>query len=98
MVKKLSAMQETRDRSLNLEDLLEEKMATHSNILTWRIPWKEEPVGLESMGSQRVRPDLATEQQEIQSRTPILFNSLKAEGDEGDAEEKHETSSLIHKV
>ena len=44
------------------------------------------------MGSQRVRPDLATEQQEIQSRTPILFNSLKAEGDEGDAEEKSEAS------
>ena len=91
-------MQEMWVWSLGWEDPLEKKMATHSNILTWRIPWKEEPVGLESMGSQRVRHDLATEQQEIQSRTPILFNSLKAEGDEGDAEEKHETSSLIHKV
>ena len=40
---------------LGLEDPPEEGMATHSNILAWRIPWKEEPGGLQSMGSQRVR-------------------------------------------
>ena len=40
---------------------LEKGMATHSSILAWRIPWSEEPGGLQSMGSQRVRHDLATE-------------------------------------
>ena len=44
-------------RSLGREDSLEEEMATHSSILAWRIPWTEEPGGLESMGSQRVRHD-----------------------------------------
>ena len=39
------------------EDSLEEEMATHSSILAWRIPWTEEPGGLQSMGSQRVRHD-----------------------------------------
>ena len=50
-------MQETWEawvRSLDCEDPLEEGMATHSSILTWRIPWTEEPGGLQSMGSQRV--------------------------------------------
>ena len=45
-------MQETQDRSLGQEDPLEEGMATHSSILAWRIPWTEEPGGLQSMGSQ----------------------------------------------
>ena len=39
------------------EDLLEKEMATHSSILAWRIPWMEEPDGLQSTGSQRVRHD-----------------------------------------
>ena len=42
-------------QSLGQEDPLEEGMATHSSILAWRIPWTEEPGGLQSMGSQRVR-------------------------------------------
>ena len=42
-------------QSLGREDPLEAGMATHSSILAWRIPWKEEPGGLQSMGSQRVR-------------------------------------------
>ena len=42
-------------RSLGWEDLLKELMATHSSILAWRIPWTDEPGGLQSMGSQRVR-------------------------------------------
>ena len=54
MVKNLPAIQETRVRSLDLEDLLEKGMATHSSILVWRIPWKEEPGRLLS---QRVRHD-----------------------------------------
>ena len=49
--------QETRVRSLGREDPLEESMATHSSILAWRIPWTEEPGGLQSMGLQRVRYD-----------------------------------------
>ena len=44
-------------QSLGWEDLLEKGMATHSSILTWRIPWAEEPGGLQSMGSHRVRHD-----------------------------------------
>ena len=48
-------MQETQVRSLGREDPLEKEMATHSSILAWRIPWTEEPGGLQSMGSQRVR-------------------------------------------
>ena len=44
-----------------LEDSLEKEMATHSSVLAWRIPWTEEPSGLQSMGSQKVRHDLGTE-------------------------------------
>ena len=46
-----------RVQSLGQEDPLEEGMATHSSILAWEIPWAEEPGGLQSMGSQRVRHD-----------------------------------------
>ena len=53
MVKKLPAVQETQVRSLSQEDPLEEEMATHSSILAWRIPWTEEPCGLQSMGLKR---------------------------------------------
>ena len=54
LVKNLSAMQETWVRSLGWEDPLKKEMATHSSILAWRIPWTEEPLRLQSMGSQRV--------------------------------------------
>ena len=54
MVKNLPARQETWARSLGQEDPLEKGMATNSGILVWRIPWTEEPGGLQSMGSQRV--------------------------------------------
>ena len=60
MVKNLPAMQESQEmqvQSLGREDPLEEGMATYSSILTWRIPWSEEPGGLQSMGSQRVKHD-----------------------------------------
>ena len=50
-------MWETRVPSLGLEDPLEKGMVTHSSILVWRIPQTEEPGGLQSMGSQRVRHD-----------------------------------------
>ena len=52
-------MQETRAQSLGWEDPLEKELAIHSSILARRIPWTEEPDGLESMGSQRVRHDPA---------------------------------------
>ena len=57
MVKNLPAMPETRFRSLGWEDPLEKGMATHSSILAWRIPWTEEPDGLQSTGSQRIGHD-----------------------------------------
>ena len=57
LVKNLPAIQEMQVQSLGLKDPLEEEMATHSNILAWRIPWTEEPGGLQSIESQRVRHD-----------------------------------------
>ena len=57
MVKRLLQCGETQVQSLGQEDLLEKEIATHSSILTWKIPWTEEPVRLQSMGSQRVRHD-----------------------------------------
>ena len=60
MVKNLPAMQETQVQSLCQEDPLEKGMATHSNILAWRIPWTEEPSRLQSMALQRVGQDQAT--------------------------------------
>ena len=59
-VKRLPTMQETQVRSLDWKDLLEKEMAPHSSILAWKIPWTEEPGGVQSMGSQRVRCDCAT--------------------------------------
>ena len=52
MVKNLSAVQETEAPSLGREDPLEKGMATHSSILAWRLPWTDEPGGLQSMGLQ----------------------------------------------
>ena len=57
LVKNLPANARDAVRSLGQEDSLEEEMATHSSILAWRIPWTEEPGGLQSMGSQRLRRD-----------------------------------------
>ena len=56
-VKNLPAMQETLVQSLDWEDPLEKEMATHSRNLAWRIPWTEEPGGLQSTGLQRVGHD-----------------------------------------
>ena len=56
-LKRLPGMRETRVRSLGREDPLEKEMATHSGTLAWRIPWREEPGRLQSMGSQRVGHD-----------------------------------------
>ena len=53
-------MQETWVQSQGREDTLEKEMATHSSTIAWKIPWMEEPGGLQSMGSQRVGRDWAT--------------------------------------
>ena len=53
-VKNLLVMQETRVQSLGQEDPLEEEMTTHSSILAWRIPWTEEPGGLQSRGRKKL--------------------------------------------
>ena len=60
MVKHPPAMQETQAGSLGREDPLEKEMPTHSSTLAWKIPWMEEPGGLQSMGSQRVGHDSMT--------------------------------------
>ena len=59
-LKRLPAMQETWVRSLGQEDPLEKEMATHSSTVAWRIPWREEPDRLQSMGLQRVGHDWVT--------------------------------------
>ena len=72
MVKKLPAMQGTQVRSLGQEDPLEKEMAIHCSILAWKIPCREEPRRLQSMGSQRVRHDWATN-----TFTPIFMLKKK---------------------
>ena len=57
MIKRLPIMRETQVLFLGWEDLLEKEIATHSSILAWKIPWKEEPGGLQSMGLQRIGHD-----------------------------------------
>ena len=57
MVKPLPTMQETQVRSLGWEDPLEKEMVIHSSTIAWKIPWTEEPGGLQSLGSQRVGHD-----------------------------------------
>ena len=57
MVKHLPTMRETWAQSLGQEDPLEKEIATHSSTLAWKIPWTEEPGGLQSMGLQRVGHD-----------------------------------------
>ena len=68
MVKHLPTMRETWVQSLAREDPLEKEMATHSSILAWRIPWMEEPGGLQSTGSQRVRHDWVTHWETVKDR------------------------------
>ena len=72
MVKNPHAMQETRVQSLDWEVPLEKRISTQSSILAWRIPWSEEPGGLQSMGSQRVGCDWATNT----FTTLLLFRKL----------------------
>ena len=75
-VKHLSAMQETQVRSLGWEDPLEKEMAAHSSILAWEISWTEGPGGLQSMGSQRVRHELTTKQQQEYKMVQPLWKTV----------------------
>ena len=72
IVKNLPAVQETQVRSLGGKDPLQKEMANQSSILAWRIPWTEEPDGLQSMGSQRVRHSWVTEQQHLEKASKLL--------------------------
>ena len=75
MVKNPPSTQKTWIQSLGQEDPLKEEMATHSSILAWRISWTEEPGELQSMGSQRVKHDLAMKQQ-LSFSFPTKWNPL----------------------
>jgi len=68
-VKNLPAMQEIQVQPLGPEEPLEEGMASHSSILAWRIPWAEEPGGLQSLGSQRVEHDWVTKHTHTHTHT-----------------------------
>ena len=62
----MKEIQQTQVWSLGQEDLPEEAMSTHSSSLAWEIPWKEEPGGLQPVGSQRVGHDSETKQRQNQ--------------------------------
>ena len=84
-VKSLPAMRETWDPSLGREDPQEKEMATHSSILAWRIPWMEEPGGLQSTGSQRVGHDRVTPPSlsfTMEHRVQLWRNALWKQDDE----------------
>ena len=66
-----------RVRSLGQEDPLEKRMATHSSILAWRIPWTKQPGGLQSIGLQRVGHDLVTKQQQQCATLPPNMKQQK---------------------
>ena len=71
-VKNPPVIQETWVQSLGREDPMQKGMSTQSSILVWRIPWTEEPRGLQSMGTQSVGHDLPTERKHTHT-----FNKLK---------------------
>ena len=83
VINNLPAMQETRIWSLGQEDPLEKKMATHSSILAWRIPWTEKPSRLQSIGSQRTGQNWVTNTMimsvqfsSVSQSCPILCNPM----------------------
>ena len=83
MVKNPPAMQETWVRSLGWADPLEEGMATHSSILAWRISWTEEPGGLQSMRSQRVRHNWVTKHSREWNSPGVTPQILPSDGTAG---------------
>ena len=73
----MQEIQEMQVRFLAQEDTLEKGMATLSGILAWKIPWTEEPGGLQSIGSQRVRYNVATKQQQCQCESTNFTQLLE---------------------
>ena len=73
MIRNLPAIQDTRVQSLDGEDSLEKGVTTHSSILAWRIPWTEEPGGLQPMRSQRVRYSLVTKHDTCQQQMRTCY-------------------------
>ena len=74
LVKNLPVMQETQVQFLGQENPLEKEMTIHSSILTWEIPWTEEPGRLQSMGLQRVGHDIVTKQQQRILLSSVYFS------------------------
>ena len=91
VVKNLPGMQETRVRSLGWEDPLEEGKATHCSTFAWKIPWTEEPGGLQSTGSHRVGHDWSEVSSSISMTRCFIFQLILAESAE-------EPKSLLMKV
>ena len=85
-------MQEIQIQSLGQEDPLGEGMATHSSILAWKIPWTEEPGGLQSMGSPRVRHDRGTQPKHLHFRSHNRRQLFDLEKPETLPERQHEES------
>ena len=88
LVKNPPAMWETRVRSLGWEDPLEKGKATHSSVWAWRIPWT-----VQSMGSQRIRHNIATKHQQIEAMAIIIFLLLLLSIPLGKPEFLHECQS-----
>ena len=91
MVKNSPAKQETRVQSLGREGPLEEKLATHSSVLAWRIPWTKEPGGHRPLGRKRVRHDLVT-----QTSPPVLSIIQLLTDEAGVSEPVSEGPSGVH--
>ena len=72
----MQELQERQAQSLDQEDPLEKGMATHSSSFAWRIPWTEEPSRLQSVGSQRVRHDFPTKQQQNPALEELTFTGF----------------------
>ena len=73
----MQEMQEPRVQSLSWEDPLEKEITTYFSILAWKIPWREDPGRLWSMGSQRVGPDRVTEHGTLKNRLIYDFPEIK---------------------
>ena len=76
MIKSLSVMQESQVQSLVWEDPLEKEMATHLNILAWKVPWTKEPGELQSMGLQRVRHNRGTNREQREYSLQLKMEKL----------------------
>ena len=88
-------MQEMQVWSLGWEDPLQKEMATHSSILPWEIPWTEEPGGLQSVRSKRVRYNLGTKQDKIQSLCRKTIQALDKKEKEQNWEKQLQNGDCI---